>query len=226
MSFCARSLFAAAVLLAMPQVSPAAWPFTREGIEPRSPEWYAYHSSTPVGQPQRLHHGKLWPAINRHCDEKAPMVHRYHHNLYWPHPYIEEDKAAVDQFEQIQIMNGWQSATTLYEYHFTPDGHELNSAGRDHLYWIMSSVPIEYRTAYVQASRHDPNVSNLRLVSAQNEAARFVGPDQAPPILLRVAHPHGTPAAEVMSVFDFRRTTLTPPPVLQGGGGAGEAAGG
>jgi hypothetical protein len=222
MTLSARSLLAAACLLAVPQASPAAWPFTREGIEPRSQEWYDYHSSTPVGQPQRLRYGKIWPAVPRHCDEKAPCVHRFHHNFYWPHPYIDEDKAAVEQFVELQVMNGWQDATTLYDYHFTPDTHELNSAGREHLYWIMSSVPLESRTAYVQASRLDPNVSNTRLASVQNEAARFVGPEQTPPILLRVAVPNGTPAAEVMSVFDYRRTNITPPPVLQGGGGEGE----
>ena len=214
-------VIAAAVL---PATLQAGWPFTAEGPRRGSLEWYEMHACEPIGQRQKIKFGKAWPAAPRPMGEPTPLVHRYHHNQFWPHPYQKMDYQSVKQFEFLQVANGWEQATTLYEYHFDAETHELNSAGRDHLYWIMASVPPEFRTTYVQMSRTDPSVSSVRLSNVQSEAARFVG-DQTPPILLRVAHPVGTPAADVDAIFQYRRDNLSPPPALSGGAGGGGEGG-
>ena len=205
----------------------AGWPFSSDGPPRGSAEWYEARACEPIGQRQTYKFGKIWPARPRPVGEHAPLIHKYHHNLYWPYPYKCMDQESVNQFIELQIVNGWEEATTLYDYHFESESHELNRAGRDHLYWIMSSVPVEFRTAYVQASRLDPSVSQMRIAAVQSEASRFVGADQVPPVLLRVTTPHGTPAAEVDAVFQYRRANLTPSPVLQGAAlGGGEGGGG
>ena len=222
-SICSALLLTAALA---PVTAQAEWPFTAEGPRRGTEEWYEMHAGNPVGQRQKHVFGKLWPVQSRPVGPRSPMVHRFHHNLYWPHPYREMDAAAVQQFADIQVINGWQDATTLYEYHFEPDTHELNKAGREHLYWIMSSVPLEFRTAYVQASPTDPSVDTVRIAQVQSYASRFVGVDQVPQILLRVARPHFTPAEDVNAIFDYRRENLTPAPVLQSAGGGGGTTGG
>lgn len=213
-------------VLALPLASPAlaGWPFSSEGPRRGSVEWYEAHACDPVGQRQHYRFGKVWPAATRPIGDAAPVVHRFHHNLYWPHPYTVLDRQAVEQVVQQQIVNGWEQATTLYDYHFDTETQSLNSAGRDHLYWIMSTVPFEFRTAYVQASRVDPSLSSVRLANVQSEAARFVGQDQALPVLLRVTTPVGTPAADVDAIFQYRRDNLSPTPVLQSAGGGGGGA--
>lgn len=209
---------------ALPAVCEAGWPFSAEGPRRGTAEWYEAHACDPIGQRQQFKFGKVWPAVPRPIGEPAPCIHKLHHNLYWPHPYVDLDRQSVQQFTDIQIHKGWVEATTLYDYHFDVETQTLNSAGRDHLYYIMSGVPMAYRTAYVQASRVDPVISEQRLAAVQSEAARFVGGDQLPPVLLRVANPMGTPAVDVDAIFQYRRDNPNPTPVLQssGGGGGGE----
>jgi hypothetical protein len=208
----------------LPSGAEAGWPFSAEGPRRGTPEWYEAHAGDPIGQRQRFKFGKVWPAVPRPMGEPVPCVHKFHHNLYWPHPYLDQDKQSVKDITHIQVTKGWTEATTLYDYHFDPETQVLNSAGRDHLYWIMSNVPMQYRMAYVQASRMDPAISEQRLVAVQSEAAKFVGAEQLPPVMLRVATPTGTPAVEIDAIFQYRRDNLTPTPVLQsaGGGGGGE----
>ncbi len=197
--------------------SEAGWPFTndRTGPDRRSPEYYNYHACRPIGQRQTCHHGKLWPPRPRPTGEKSPWIHRFHHNHYWPYPYIGMDRDSVRQFAQLQIDNGWRDATTIYEYHFDEETQLLNSAGRDHLYWIMSNVPAEYRNISVQASRTDPGISNLRLINVQQELGRLVGIENTPMVSLRIATPYGTPAQDINAVFEARRQTLNPPPFIE-----------
>lgn len=217
------SLFVAAA--AVPSLLQAGWPFTAEGPRRGTPEWYELHAGDPVGQRQQFKFGKVWPAAPRPMGEPAPLVHRFHHNLYWPHPYVDLDRQSIEEFKALQIANGWEQATTLYDYHFDSQTQLLNSSGRDHLYWILSTVPMEFRTAFVQASPLDPTISSTRMANVQSEAARFVGGEQPIAVLLRVATPLGTPAVDVDAIYQYRRENLTPPPVLQSQGGGGESGG-
>ncbi|MCA9054950.1 MAG: hypothetical protein KDA75_14010 [Planctomycetaceae bacterium] len=205
----------------LPVAVHAGWPLTAEGPRRGTYEWYEMHACDPIGQRQRVKFGKSWPVAPRPIGEPAPLVHRFHHNHFWPYPYDEMDYEGVQQFKFQQMAGGWQEATTLYDYHFDNDTNDLNSAGRDQLYWIMSSTPMEFRTAYVQASRTDPSISNVRIASVQSEASRFLGGQQMLPVVLRVAQPYGTPAEQVNKVFEYRRDNLSPPPEIGGGGGGG-----
>jgi hypothetical protein len=192
----------------------AGWPFFAEGPRRGSVEWYELHACDPIGQRQKFKFGKVWPVSPRPIGDKAPLIHQYHHNQYWPYPYVDADEASALQFSQIQIMNGWEEATTLYDYHFDQETQQLNSAGREHLYYIVSRVPAEFRTAYVQASLRDPAITSTRVQAVETELAAVLGNSQSLAILPRVTTPVGTPAADVNAVFTFRRETPSPSPTL------------
>ncbi len=196
-----------------------------DGPAPGTPEYYEYHASQPVGQRQRYWKGKLWPVQTRPVGEHSLFVHQFHHNYHWPHPYVEADRQSVMQYVDIQVANGWRESATLYEYHFDPVTHELNSAGRQHLHWILSNVPQQFRTPYVQSNVVDPDVNELRLASVQAEAGRVVGEAYVPPIALRVTSPVSSSAEEMNAIFEFRRATPIPPPVVQYGNPAGGSGG-
>lgn len=219
-----RLLLLLGLLLVLPSVVRADWPFWANGPIRGTPEYYDLHAADPIGQRQVCFAGKLWPATARPTGEPATCVAKFHANSYWPYPYSCADKAVVGQILNTQIANGWQQESTFFNYHFDPVTNELNSSGRDHLYWLLSSAPAEFRTAFVETSRVDPGISNARLASVQSEATRMVGVDQAPPIMLRVATPYGTPAQQVDAVFKYRTENLNPPPMVQYTSGASGAS--
>ncbi|MEZ6055657.1 MAG: hypothetical protein R3C01_03030 [Planctomycetaceae bacterium] len=192
----------------------AGWPFEAEGPRRGSAEYYEMHADAPVGQRQKYRFGKLWPPFARPTGPKAPLVHRYHHNTYWPLPYIEDDRQSVQTIVDTQIQNGWEESMTLYDYHFDRETNELNAPGRDHLYWIMSDVPVETRQVLVATSRVDPNANNLRVNAVHEELSRIGGAQAMIPVGLRVATPHGSPASYVNSIFKYRVENMTPPPTI------------
>lgn len=205
-------LFAVAMTSLAATECQAQWPFSAEGPSRGTPEYYEMHAETPIGQRQRWKFGKLWPPFSRPTGPKAPVIHRYHHNTYWPLPYINDDRDSVHAMIEIQNQNGWIEAMTLYDYHFDKETQELNAPGLDHLYWIMSDVPAETRQVLVATSRIDPTYNDIRMNAVQTELNRIAGPQGMIPVALRVATPNGTPADYVNAVFQARRTNLTPPP--------------
>ncbi len=162
-----------------------------------SPEWYAIESETPVGAPQKLKKGKLWPPFSRPNGKRQQFSHRFHAAHYWPHPYNCEDIGYVRQVLARQEQQGWTEETTLYEYHFNAETHELNHAGERHLQWILEYVPIERRTVWVQKSI-DSLVNQQRMAHVQHQAS-LISQDSAS-IALRVASPTGRPALEINAI--------------------------
>lgn len=204
----------------------AGWPFFAEdGIRRGSPEYYQAHANDPVGARQKCHHGKLWPPFPRPVGPKQTFVHKYHSSHYWPHPYVCEDRAYVRSLMQTQTFNGWQTATTLYGYHFDPATHTLNAAGRTQLHWILTHAPAEYRQANI-AIADDPQFNDVRVLSVEREIARVVGNHQSVPVLLRAAEPTGRPAEEVQSIFQGTRDNMLPPIIPYTSASAGGSEGG
>ena len=145
-------------------------------------------------------------------------AHKYYHASIWPYPYICDDRADVQRVCQGQIANGWAAETTFYDYHFDQFSHELNSAGREKVAWIVSSAPPQFRQAYLAPSRLDQSVDDRRMASMQKESARIS--DGALQVSARVALPDGRPAHEVQSIFEFRRENPIPPKITYAGVGS------
>lgn len=162
---------------------------------PHTEEWYQMRAGDPPGQRQVEKKGKLWPPFPRPVGREQTFWHKYHHAHYWPHPYVCEDRAYIQNVTHQQAANGWTVATTLHDYHFNPETNALNTAGEAHLYWILTESPMAYRTAYVAQGR-SAEQANIRLASVTSAAREMVGGD-LPPILLRHDQPLGRPAVEI-----------------------------
>lgn len=189
----------------------AGWPFSSNGPPRGSDEWYAMHANDPVGERRVYKFGKFWPPQPRPTGPKQLYVHRYYTQKYWPLPYACEDRAATIAVWDAHTANGWQMATTMYEYHFDPETHALNHSGQAHLNWIMSSVPPERRHISIQASA-DPTTSQIRLANVQAAAAGYQS-SGAVDIALRSTPAAGRPAEEVQWIYEQQQQLRTPPQI-------------
>lgn len=198
----------------------------RDPGDPRPPrrfseDYYTTKAHLPVGARQRCRHGVLWPPYARPTDEEQSWIHKYHTAHYWPHPYNCWDQQSVFDHIQVHVDNGWILQTTLYEYHFTEETAELNHAGLTHLRWILENAPEQYRVCWVQTG---PNrqISDVRLSAVQIAAAEMVGPENVPPIMLRVDSPTGRPAQQIDTQYRSFLTSMPEPRIqyqaLPGGG--------
>lgn len=190
----------------------AGWPFTTGGPRRGSDEYYAMHADDPVGERQVYKFGKLWPPRPRPTGPKQLFMHKYHTQKYWPMPYVCGDRAAVRGVWQSQVDNGWEMASTLYEYHFHAESNLLNSAGEAQLLWIVRNAQENQRQLYVQ-SVNDAVVNQTRISHVQEAAARLAGPDAVTLVALRVTHPAGRPAEEVNWIYEQQQALRTPPQI-------------
>lgn len=207
-----------------PQVATAGWPFFSDGGPARgTPEWYEAHAGDPVGARQKYYYGKMWPPQPRPVGPPQPMMHKYHAAHYWPQPYVYQDRAVVQSVMQTQVDNGWAGATTLYDYHFDKESNSLNSSGQEHLRWLLTHAPMQYRQAYV-ASGIDSGVNSARVAAVEREIVAMLGQAPSIPVLLRVGEPTGMPADSVRNIFQQAEAARSQPAIpftsaLGGGGG-------
>lgn len=192
---------------------------------PYTEEWWALRATDPPGARQLDKKGKLWPPYPRPVGEKQHWVHKYHHAHYWPHPYNCDDQAFVHNILQQQTDGGWVSATTLRSYHFESDTQELNSVGRDHLQWIVTSTPPHYRTVYV-AQNFVPAEDALRQANVE-KSIREIMPAGGIPVILRPDRYQGRPAEEIDQLRRLELQSIPRPRLFvigsanAGGGGGG-----
>lgn len=189
-------------------------------------DWWATDAETAVGDRQRIHSGKQWPLAPRPGGPRQPFVHRYHSSLYWPDPYRWDDRGSVRTALAAQRVNGWITATTLYGQHFDPLTSQINEAGKIHLRWILLHTPPDRRLTWVAAG-DDPQTSQVRLASVQEEACLIAGRD-VPPIMLRVCQSPGNAADEADMIRRSYMTSIPVPrvpyvPLTSGAGGGGGA---
>lgn len=189
----------------------AGWPFFAEdGVRRGSQEYYELHADSPPGARQKYRYGKMWPVQPRPCGPSQTCVQKYHTAHYWPHPYNLQDRSSVRSFYQMQVANGWTTATTFYSYHFDDVTHELNSKGMQHLAWLVTYVPPEYRHAYV-ATTPDLEVHSAHLTSLEESLAKTTGQQGAIPVTARASHPLGRPASEVQGILTGAAAGALPP---------------
>jgi hypothetical protein len=187
-------------------------------------EWWAWRAQDPPGTRQVEHHGKLWPPFPRPTGEPQTHVHKFHHAHYWPHPYNCMDEAYVRHVIDLQTGNGWTAATTLQDYHFSEDTHELNSAGKLQLHWILNHAPAQFRTVYV-AEGVSPQIAQLRLEHVQS-AAREFSADASTPIVMRPVMTRGRPAEEIDTLRRLEMQSMPRPRLFTVGTGSRGSAGG
>lgn len=186
----------------------------------------------PAGTRQIEKHGKLWPPFPRPTGKSQPFWHKYHHTHYWPHPYVQEDRETIQTVFAQQAANGWADATTIHDYHFHPETHELNTAGRGLIYWIVTSAPAKHRTVYV-AQGMSPEVDAVRFARAQ-QLTNELAPGGGVQVVSRLQLPESRPATEINKLRLLEMQSMPTPRLLmtvgvgtgaQGAGSSGGATG-
>jgi hypothetical protein len=203
----------------------AGWPFwTENGVRRGSQEYYDMHAADPPGARQHYKYGKTWPPQPRPSGPHQLFVHKFHHTHYWPYPYSCQDQQSIASFIDVQIRNGWETATTLYDYHFDPETNELNSSGEKHLQWILTHAPLEHRQVHVCVADR-PDQTTARTVSVERELAQMAGTEHGNVVVLtRVGDPGGRPGSEVQTIFKAYQEHM-PPPILSQDSGSDQSGG-
>ena len=182
-------------------------------------------SQVPVGTRQKERAGQLWPPFSRPTGEEMQFSHKYHHAHYWPYPYNCEDRDFVRSLSAQQVANGWVSHTTLYDYHFDAETHQLNNSGNLKLRWILEHAPEERRMVSIQ-SGNSAVVSEGRMAAVRSESIRIVGESNIAEIALRVTDPLGRPAMEVDGIRRAELESMPSPRITYTSLPSGNAAGG
>ncbi len=100
----------------------------------------------------------------------------------WPCPYVCWDRAAVEAPFPTMIQNGWRRQNLLADYHFSGTEGGLTPAGQFKVRWILTQVPLEHRTIFVQ--RAGTAEQTAARVAAIREYAGKAAPESGPPSVL------------------------------------------
>lgn len=120
----------------------------------------------------------------------------YRENRIWPQQYVEADRQAVRTPMEMIITNGWQRQNTLNDHHFEEGSTELTEAGRLKVKWILSNVPPQYRSIFVERGI-DSEATASRIASVQQVAADQLV-DGEMPVIMQTRHgAEGWPAVDI-----------------------------
>jgi hypothetical protein len=121
----------------------------------------------------------------------------------------------------MQAAVGWTAETTLYDYHFEKDQHELNHSGHLHLRWVLETVPKSRRFIWVQMAQNQEQ-SQSRLARVKETAEQMVGKSNLPPIMLRLCSTSGRPTREVDRIRTLETESIPIPRISDSSGGSGD----
>lgn len=114
----------------------------------------------------------------------------------WPKPYTEMAATSVQTMLAAQVQKGWTRATTLQDYHFDPETHELNRAGRIHLNEIARHTPLERRFIFIEAT-DDASDTQTRVADVRRTVCAWVGEKNVPPLQVVQTPAYGAKAEEM-----------------------------
>ncbi|MBI3837355.1 MAG: hypothetical protein HY288_05410 [Planctomycetia bacterium] len=154
-------------------------------------------------------------------------VHRqYRRNSDWPEPFLRPDRESVTLPFGLMVANGWRRQNLLSDYHFQDDNLQLNQGGELKLRFILTQMPPQRRTVFVQRGP-SPDVTATRIEIVQRAAGRMLPPDAFPEIVESDLPNDGWPAEEVDSVTKrFNSSRPQPRVISSSGGGSNSGSGG
>jgi hypothetical protein len=136
----------------------------------------------------------------------------YHRNKVWPWPHICPDRVAVREPFCIMVDNGWRRQNMLGPHHFNPDTNKLTSAGELKVRWIMTQLPPERRSIFVERSL-ETEITAQRVETARAYAAQVALNGEQPLVAETHLLSEGRPAS-VVDNTNVRFQESLPPPVL------------
>jgi hypothetical protein len=147
------------------------------------------------------------------CDSTAHYVKSgYHRNSVWPWPHFCADRVAVREPFCIMVDNGWRRQNLLGPHHFNPDTNKLTTAGELKVRWIMTQLPPERRSIFVERSL-ESEITAQRVETARLYAAEMSLDGLAPQVAETHLLSEGRPAS-VVDNTNVRFQESLPPPVL------------
>jgi hypothetical protein len=177
--------------------------------------WTILVSASPV-QAQRS--GDFWSNMRRD----------YKRNQAWPEPFLRPDRDAVNLPFALMVANGWRRQNLLSDYHFDETTSQLNLAGEMKLRFILTQMPPNRRTVFVQRGL-TPDVTSSRIELVQRVAVTMMAGGGMPDVVESDLPNDGWPADDIDAVNRKFRATRPDPRLKDassGGGSSGGSGGG
>ena len=134
----------------------------------------------------------------------------WHRMNHWPKPFTLADRQAMRSPFATMIENGWQRQNTLGSYLFDPETHEISSAGKVQLRWILTEAPDNRHQVYVQQGE-SLNVTAARVDSVQQSIAAMMPNGTMPPVEQTRRGPVGVAAGVIDAVYRKYDSSIVEP---------------
>ncbi len=139
-------------------------------------------------------------------------------NNAWYDPFVPGDRAAVRQPFEISVNNGWRLQNTLSDFFFDESGR-LTEAGELKVKTIMQENAPQRRFVLVLKA-DDPSVTQTRMSTTYQAAARFALAGDTASVDETVLKPYDWPASYVYAVEQSRTANMLAPVLPPRAGGA------
>jgi hypothetical protein len=146
-------------------------------------------------------------------------------NRDWPEPFLRADRESATLPFGLMVANGWRRQNLLSDYHFQEDTLQLNQAGELKLRYILTQMPPQRRTVFVQRG-DTPEVTAARMDKVHRSAARMLAPGAVPEIVESDLPNDGWPADEIDSITKGFNNSRPQPRFSSSSGGGGSGGGG
>lgn len=146
----------------------------------------------------------------------------FHRNNAWPEPFIYPDRAAVCAPFGVMIHNGWRLQNTLATHHFREGTTELTEAGKMKVMLIVTEVPPQNRTIYVERAGL-PQITEGRIRNVQVFAASSSMEGLSPPVFETGIPARGWPADQIDVTTRAFRDSAPEPRLPERSGGSGSS---
>jgi hypothetical protein len=169
-----------------------------------------------------------WAALYAAVPAQAQWVTRMQtagqRNRAWPEPFLMPDRQATCMPFAIMVANGWRRSNLMSDYHFNEETQQLTAAGEAKLRFILTQMPPQRRTVFVQRGLM-PDVTAARIAEVEQASLKVVPPGLMATVVESDLPNDGWPADEVDGVARRYRATA-PEPRLQNVSGADSSSAG
>ena len=91
------------------------------------------------------------PAHAQWLSNFSDSVHQdYRRNTTWPAPFQQADRESVNLPFALMVANGWRRQNLMSDYLFNENSPQLTKAGELKLRYILTQMPPNRRTVFVQ----------------------------------------------------------------------------
>lgn len=156
-----------------------------------------------------------------HADVWDNCKRVFHLNLYWPAPYLQQDRASISAHYAAMTECGWKVQNMMCQYHFESGGAKLSPVGEMRLRWIFTQAPQQHRMVWVQKGA-SPEETLARVEAVQRFSQQIQGTLAV--VAETDAETPGRPAEQVDTISRAQLNAM-PSPVLPAGSKGGSTAG-